>query len=152
MTSYFKLQPLAQQIQTSMMNQAADITFSKLGYCPAFLASQEPINADTKLKVVNSVAMDNHSKDFPCAGHLSKSDNSSISATSTNDFYFSMQQSLRKSLRKFVLLGFDFLHIVQTWQPFCFSHSLCVSWLSVCKRIRRKYSTDISVSDSWVRR
>ena len=52
MTSYFKLQPLAQQIQTSMMNQAADIIFSKLGYCPAFLVSQEPIDADTKLKVV----------------------------------------------------------------------------------------------------
>jgi hypothetical protein len=34
------------------MNQAADIIFSKLGCCPAFLVSQEPIDADTKLKVV----------------------------------------------------------------------------------------------------
>ena len=96
MPSYFKLQLLAQQIQTSLMKQVADIILSKLGYCPAFLISQEPIHDDTKLKVVTSVAMDNHAKDFPCAGHLSKSDNSSTSAPSTNDFYFSMQQSLRK--------------------------------------------------------
>lgn len=125
MTSYFKLQPLAQQIQTSMMNQAADIIFSKLGYCPAFLVSQEPIDADTKLKVVISVAMDNHSKDFPCAGHLSKSDNSSISATSTNDFYFSMQQSLRKSLRKFVLLRLLCKHGSLSVFPILYAYPEC---------------------------
>ena len=84
MMSYFKLQLLAQQIQTSLMKQVADIILSKLGYCPAFLISQEPIHDDTKLKVVISFTMDNHSKpeDFHCAGNLSKLENSTIYATS----------------------------------------------------------------------
>jgi len=58
--SFFELQILAQQIQTAVMKQVAEIMASNLGYCPAFCVSQEPLDHDTnlKLKVVLSFTVD----------------------------------------------------------------------------------------------
>ena len=92
--TFFELQMLAQQIQTSVMKQVVDIMTSNLRHCPSFLVSQEPVD-DAKLKVVICFTMDSFmepSKDVIVNTDdkrilESLSDNTSIAAASPTIAY-----------------------------------------------------------------
>ena len=92
----FQLQMLALDIQSSLMKQVAEIVAPKLGYCPPFFFSQEPLDHDTKLKVTISFTMeppkdtvglvtkpdDKKMHGIVTSNHLLDSDITSISAES----------------------------------------------------------------------
>lgn len=143
---FFQLQLLAQEILSAQMNQVAEFFGKKLGYCPAFLMSQEPIglHGDPRLKVTVSFTLDNRSKDFNCAGHLSNT--SSILAASPSIAVFPCTSYCGNHGGNLFSAGLCSLCTAFLFCPF-FVPVLNLGFV----RTRRKYSTNITVSDPSVR-